>query len=149
MRQNRFFTTHKPILPNFEVGEETTFVDYNNHISGGGLVTKVILPGDKGNEYSDRSTSQEEQDTDIQEVLYEIDTIANNVKGSRGWIRESTMKRKTRRETSLPVVMTTALYPMDYYVGIDTFSAVSVSTERADFVYLDESTEAKESVSLN
>jgi hypothetical protein len=35
-------------------------------------------------------------------------------------------------------------------VGIDTCSAVSVSTERGDFpLYLDESTEAKDSVVLN
>jgi hypothetical protein len=35
------------------------------------------------------------------------------------------------------------------HVGIDTCSAVSVSTERADFLYLDESAEARNSISLN
>ena len=34
-------------------------------------------------------------------------------------------------------------------VGIDTCSAVSVSTEAEDFLYIDDSPEAKESVTLN
>jgi hypothetical protein len=41
-----------------------------------------------------------------------------------------------------------ALHPLDY-VGIDTCSARSVSTEIADFLYLDRSHKARNSVSLN
>ena len=43
---------------------------------------------------------------------------------------------------------TDALHPLDY-AGIDTCSARSVSTEIADFLYLDRSYEARNSVSLN
>jgi hypothetical protein len=43
---------------------------------------------------------------------------------------------------------TLTLHPMDY-VGIDTCSALSVSSEVADFIYLDRSEEARNSVSLN
>jgi hypothetical protein len=48
--------------------------------------------------------------------------------------------------TSLPV-LSQPLHSMDY-VGIDTCSALSVSTEQNDFVYIDRSPEARESVSL-
>ena len=41
-----------------------------------------------------------------------------------------------------------ALHPLDY-VGVDTCSARSVSTEIADFLYLDRSHSARNSVSLN
>jgi hypothetical protein len=153
MQQKQFFSTHKPVIPTpkFEVGEEITFTDYEAHISGGGIVTKVVLPGEPGNEYPDSSpfiVPINERPVLNHEILYEIDSIANNIKGKRGWIRESTMKKKLYRATALPVVMATALHPMGY-CGIDTCSAVSVSTERADFAYLDESVEAKCSVSLN
>ncbi len=40
------------------------------------------------------------------------------------------------------------LHSIDH-VGVDTCSAVSVSTEIGDFVYLDQSLEAKNSISLN
>ncbi len=43
---------------------------------------------------------------------------------------------------------TEALHPLDY-VGIDTCSAMSVSTEIGDFLFLDQSKEAVHSVELN
>ncbi len=49
-------------------------------------------------------------------------------------------------KTSLPV-LSQPLHSLDC-VGIDTCSALSVSTEKADFIYIDDSDEAKESVSL-
>jgi hypothetical protein len=48
--------------------------------------------------------------------------------------------------TSLPI-LSQPLHSLDY-VGIDTCSALSVSTENKDFVYIDRSVEARESVSL-
>ncbi len=69
------------------------------------------------------------------EVLYEIDSIANDVSGKRGWIKESTIIKKLngrKSMTVLPVNIVKSLHDMRY-VGIDTCSAVSVSTELADF----------------
>ncbi len=43
---------------------------------------------------------------------------------------------------------TEALHPLDY-IGIDTCSAMAVSTEPLDFLYLDKSEEAVRSVELN
>ena len=149
MRQKQIPSTSKSILPVFKVGDEVTFEDYDYHIRGDGKVTKVILPGEKGNRFPESlPPSNKIGSFNFPEVLYEIDTIAEDVKGRRGWIRESKIKMRHQTATSLPVILATALHPMDH-VGIDTCSAVSVSTERADFVYLDESQEAKDSVSLN
>jgi hypothetical protein len=65
------------------------------------------------------------------ETLYEIDTIVDHVKGKRGWIQEyvilGLMKRS--KKTVLPInYIHNTLHNMEY-VGIDTCSAVSVSTE--------------------
>ncbi len=51
-------------------------------------------------------------------------------------------------ENAEEVDETLTLHPMDH-VGIDTCSALSVSSEVADFLYLDDSEEARNSVSLN
>ncbi len=88
MQQRQFFSTYKPVIPtpNFEVGEEITFSDYEAHISGGGIVTKVVLPGEPGNEYPAPSpfiVPINERPVSNHEILYEIDTIANNIKRKR------------------------------------------------------------------
>jgi hypothetical protein len=53
-----------------------------------------------------------------------------------------------RGVASLPVSRSKSLHPMNH-VGVDTCSAASVSSEIADFLYLDESVEARNSISLN
>jgi hypothetical protein len=56
--------------------------------------------------------------------------------------------RKTKVKSTV-LVISESLYDLNM-VGIDTCSAVSVSTERGDFpLYLDETTETKDSVVLN
>jgi hypothetical protein len=45
------------------------------------------------------------------------------------------------------ISLANALHDLDL-VGIDTCSAVSVSTEKEDFIFIDESREAKDSVTL-
>jgi hypothetical protein len=83
------------------------------------------------------------------EILYEIDGVSEPINGKRALVRESCITlRKANYVTSLPLRHIKALHPLEF-VGVDTCSAVSVSTERADFIYLDESREAKESVTIN
>ncbi len=85
------------------------------------------------------------------ELMYEIDSIANNMPGKRGWVKESIIIKKLKGRNSmtvLPVNIMKSLHDMRY-VGIDTCSAVGLSTELADFLYLDKSEEVKKSVSLN
>jgi hypothetical protein len=137
------------IQPEFEVGDDVSFQDNEAHICGRGRITKVIKPGETGNEYIQSEVIPLPDGP--MEVLYEIDSIANDVPGKRGWIKESNIIKKLNGRVSmtvLPVNVAKSLHDMRY-VGIDTCSAVSVSTELADFFYLDRSEEARTSVSLN
>jgi hypothetical protein len=59
----------------------------------------------------------------------------------------NTQSTESSPTTCLPISGSSPLLPLNY-VGIDTCSALSVSTQRADFSFLDESIAAKESVSL-
>ena len=134
--------------PMFFVGDEVGFCDNRARVSGAGRITRIIRPGEKGNPYhSNLGLFDPEAET-----LYEIDTIGATNTGREGWIRESMMwktKGSTKRAvTSLPVSSSKVLHPMNH-VGVDTCSAVSVSTEVADFLYLDKSEEARNSLSLN
>ncbi len=153
LRVEREYAARRPhmdyVIPAFALGAEVAFCDNEAQVSGAGRVIRIIKPGEKGNAYR---TLLGALDPDI-EVLYEIDTVAASLPGYRGgWIRESMMWKtkdtKKRKVTALPVSKSKALHPLDH-VGIDTFSAVSVSTEIADFVYLDTSLEARNSISLN
>ncbi len=136
------------VVPAFALGVEVSFCDNAAQVSGSGRITRVIRPSEKGNAYH---TLLGALDPDI-EVLYEIDSVAISRPGYSGWIRESMMWKskdaKKRKVTALTVRKSKALHPLDH-VGIDTCSAVSVSTEIADFVYLDTSLEARNSLSLN
>jgi hypothetical protein len=151
MRDQRKGTPHPNrdyVVPKFQIGTQVTFCDNEAHVSGGGKITKVIKPGERGNHYRSLLGAFDPE----MEVLYEIDTVAATQPGHTGWIRESVMWKtkdsKKRKVTTLPVGKTKALHPLDH-VGIDTCSAVSVSTEIADFIYLDTSLEARNSLSLN
>ncbi len=55
--------------------------------------------------------------------------------------------RKKRGKTVLTISLFNALHDLDR-VGIDTCTAVAVSTEREDFLFIDDSPEAKDSVTL-
>ena len=57
-------------------------------------------------------------------------------------------EKKVWGDEDAVVLMTSSLHDLEL-VGIDTCSAVSVSTEVEDFLYVDDSPEAKESVTLN
>jgi hypothetical protein len=134
--------------PMFFIGNEVGFCDNRTRVSGAGFITKIIRPGEKGNPYHSHLGLF---DPDA-EILYEIDSIAATTPGREGWVRES-MMWKTKGSgrsgvTALPVSRSKTLHPMNH-VGVDTCSAASVSSEIADFLYLDESVEARNSISLN
>jgi hypothetical protein len=134
--------------PMFFIGNEVGFCDNRTRVSGAGFITKIIRPGEKGNPYHSHLGLF---DPDA-EILYEIDSIAATTPGREGWVRES-MVWKTKGSgrsgvTALPVSRSKTLHPMNH-VGVDTCSAASVSSEIADFLYLDESVEARNSISLN
>ncbi len=115
------------VVPKFAKDTHVGFCDNQAQVSGSGRVVRIIKPGEIGNAYR---TLQGALDPDM-EVLYEIDTVVATTPGYRGWIRESMMwktKGGQRAVTGLPVCRTKNLHPIDH-VGVDTCSAVSVSTE--------------------
>jgi hypothetical protein len=101
------------------------------------MITAVIQPGIVG--YS----------PDDGEYRYEIDTIYCENRNSSGWVLEKNIKPVIKR-SAMPMsdeVRGSALHPLNY-IGVDTCSAMSVSTEQSDFLYLDKSVAAVRSVSL-
>jgi hypothetical protein len=129
-----------PSLPRFKIGETVKYLDDQMvNCEGNGTITAVIQPGIEG--YS----------PDDGEFRYEIDTIYVANQGASGWILEdelTLMKRETILMVTESEETTEALHLLDH-IGIDTCSAMSVSTEFEDFLFVDKSEEAIRSVALN
>jgi hypothetical protein len=128
----------RPRTPKWKVGDNIKYYDAKNRFSEGwGKITAVIQPGIEG--YS----------PDDGEYRYEIDTIYCVNQNSSGWVLEQHIKPVIKR-SAMPMsdaVNGRALHALDY-IGVDTCSAMSVSTEESDFLYLDKSVAAVRSVSL-
>jgi hypothetical protein len=123
----------------FKCGQMVTFDDDNVLVSGVGIITKVVKVENPSSEHKSGTW------------FYEIDCVSSVVPGPSGWVRQSCMKA-VRQAVCLTIQSnhqhSEALHPLDH-VGIDTCAAMSVSTERDDFLYLDCSKDALESVELN
>lgn len=128
----------RPRTPKWKVGDSIKFYDAKNRFREGfGMITAVIQPGIVG--YS----------PDDGEYRYEIDVIYCENQSSSGWVMEQHIKPVVKR-SAMPMsnsVVGNALHSLDY-IGVDTCSAMSVSTEQSDFLYLDKSKAAVQSVSL-
>jgi hypothetical protein len=128
----------RPRTPKWKVGDNIKYYDARNRFSEGwGKIIAVIQPGIEG--YS----------PDDGEYRYEIDTIYSVNQSSTGWVLEQHIKPVVKR-SALPATdgaRGNALHPLDH-IGIDTCSALSVSTESGDFLCLDKSEAAVRSVSL-
>ncbi len=78
------------------------------------MITKVVVPGDAGNEFD---LDSEGRLKEWREILYEIDGISEPLNGKRVLVRESRVKLKIARMTpkaiSLPVRSTRALHPLE------------------------------------
>ncbi len=61
--------------------------------------------------------------------------------------KKGSVKREWKTTLVVKVSLANSLHDLDL-VGIDTCSAVSVSTEKEDFIFIDESREARDSVTL-
>jgi hypothetical protein len=110
---------HLRLRPKYEVGDYVSFTDRESLMSGRGFITRVIMPGEKGNE----CFASPEKDI---HVLYELDSIANRVKG-QNWIKESTIRKKMNVDieeltdprdaeivlTVLPICGAKSLHPME------------------------------------
>ena len=63
-----------PFTALFEIGDKVTIDDAESHMWGGGIITKVVFPGDPGNELD---LDSEGRPNDRKEILYEIDGFLN------------------------------------------------------------------------
>ncbi len=128
-----------PPEPWFEVGDKVIFDANNVGVAGTGTVMGAIrLTSDLLRELPDG-------------WYYEVDAIAEKIPGRKGWLTQDQMKAVSSRACLMvtkEVGQYEALHPLNY-VGMDTCSAMSVSTEESDFLYLDTSPEARSSVELN
>jgi hypothetical protein len=106
--------------PIFKIKDRVVYNNpYRQGCTGEGVITAVIQPGIEG--YS----------LDDGEYRYEIDTIYAENQSNSGWVWEGHVKLD-KRSSSMPISTTSygagALHPLDY-IGIDTCSAMPVSTE--------------------
>jgi hypothetical protein len=109
-----------------------------------GVVTDKIHPGDP---------------EDLWEVQHFNYLVLSDLLDSRGRMEETVTSEKdmealsdfpfveSKKKTVLVISLLNTLHDLNY-VGIDTCSAVSVSTERKDFPFIDDSQEARDSVIL-
>ena len=81
-------------------------------------------------------------DSGVPELKEEAQTAPGQAKPRKG------KKKDWGDEDVVVLVTSSSLHDLEL-VGIDTCSAVSVSTEKSDFLYVDDSPAAKDSVTLN
>jgi hypothetical protein len=107
-----------------------------------GIVREVIPPGDPRNPLENLRMMylmvQMDGDGTISEAFAEKDDITDE---------EVKWPKKKKGKTVLTISLLNALHDLDR-VGIDTCSVVAVSTEPEDFLFIDNSLEVKDSVSL-
>jgi hypothetical protein len=139
----------RKLKPKFRVGEIVRF--RAKQVSGEEMqpwkrvvVTDLLHPGDPENlwdvQYFDYLV--------LSDLLDAKDRMEETVTSERDMEALSDFPFvKPKKKTVLVISLLNTLHDLNY-VGIDTCSAVSVSTERKDFPFIDDSQEAKDSVIL-
>jgi hypothetical protein len=134
------------MIPKFAVDDKVRFEGEDDKCGDVtwiyGIVREVIPPGDPRNPLENLRMMylmiQMDDSRTIVEALAEERSITDE---------EVKNPKRKKGKTLLTIYFLNALHDLDR-VGIDTFSAVAVSTEPEDFLYIDDSPEAKDSVSL-
>ena len=138
------------LVPKYKIGDRVKFVNDEGDEWLFGWVRELIRPGEPGNTLDHPKVVMmyliEHRDVFEairREVIPEPD-IDSSLLGNKGF-----MSNEKPGKTALVVRISLAnsLHDLDL-VGIDTCSAVSVSTEKKDFIFVDESRSAKHSVTL-
>jgi hypothetical protein len=139
------------LVPRFEVGEKVKFASEDGKGWLHGTIIQWILPGDPRNTlenphvvvmYLIEHTNQ----GSVYQSQIEEDLIDQTKRGQEN-PRFRTHPKSNKTTLVVKVSLANALHDLDL-VGIDTCSAVSVSTEKEDFIFVDGSREAKDSVTL-
>ena len=139
------------LVPKYKVGDRVKFSQYEGGEWLFGWVREIIRPGEPGNtlEHPDivimYLLEHREGFKVIRDVILETSIDSTLLGPENKGIRSDEKPGKTA--LVVRVSLANSLHDLDL-VGIDTCSAVSVSTEREDFIFIDESREAKDSVTL-
>ncbi len=140
------------LVPKFEVGEKVRFESEDGKEWLHGTISQWILPGDPRNTLDHPHVVvmylMEHQDDQgrIYQSQIEEDLIDLSLDG-QGNPRVRLEPKSGKTTLVVRISLANALHDLDL-VGIDTCSAVSVSTEKEDFIFVDESREARDSVTL-
>jgi hypothetical protein len=141
------------VIPKYEVEEMVRFASEDGMQWIHGVIRQVILPGEPGNSLDNPHVKVVyliEHRDELERVVFSevgeglVDQRLHGQENPR-FRMVSTPGKPRDPKTTLVVRISLAnsLHDLDL-VGIDTCSAVSVSTEREDFIFVDESNEAKD-----
>jgi hypothetical protein len=134
------------MIPKYAVGDKVRFEgeldDDGDTTWIYGIIKEVIHPGDTRNPLENLTMMYLMDQMDGDGTITEAYAAENSITDE-----EVRWPRKKRGKTVLTISLFNALHDLDR-VGIDTCSAVAVSTEREDFLFIDDSPEAKDSVTL-
>ena len=139
------------LVPRFEVGEKVMFASEDGKTWLCGIIREWILPGEPRNTLENPHVVimyliENINQGRVYQSIIEEDLIDDTKHGQENpRFRDSSKPKKTI--LVVKVSLANSLHDLDL-VGIDTCSAVSVSTEKDDFIFVDGSQEARDSVTL-
>ncbi len=140
------------LVPKFEVGEKVKFASEDGKEWLHGAICKWILPGDPRNTLDHPHViamyliEHHDDQGRICQSQIEEDLIDHTLYGQAN-PRFRLHSKSNKTALVVKISLANSLHDLDL-VRIDTCSAVSVSTERDDFLFLDASQGAKDSVTL-
>ena len=138
------------LVPKFEVGEKVKFASEDGKEWLYGTISQWILPGDPRNtlDHPHVVVMYLIDQVGGRQAQIEEDLIDHTIYGQENPRFRMHPEGKSNKTTLVvKVSLSNSLHDLDL-VGIDTCSAVSVSTEKEDFIFVDGSREARDSVTL-
>ena len=138
------------LVPKFEIGEKVKFASEDGKEWLYGSISQWILPGDPRNtlDHPHVVVMYLIDQVGGRQAQIEEDLIDHTIYGQENPRFRMHPEGKSKKTTLVVrVSLANSLHDLDL-VGIDTCSAVSVSTEKEDFIFVDESREARDSVTL-
>jgi hypothetical protein len=142
-----FLAMASQMIPRFAAGDKVRFEGeldkYGDTSWIYGIIKELIPPGDPRNPLKNLTMMYFMKQLDEEGTISETYVAEDSITGEevRWW------PKKKKGKTVLTISLLSTLHDLDR-VGIDTCSAVAVSTEPNEFLFIDDSPKAKKSVSL-
>ncbi len=141
------------MVPRFEVGEKLRFDIAEGNSWLYGIFRQCVPPGDPRNPLNNFHVLYKYmiEQRDYHGHIFTSEIIESDIDQSSYGTENSKFSLIPKNNKTTLVVrvsLVNAFHDLDL-VGIDTCSAVSVSTEKKDFIFIDESNEAKDPLTLH